>query len=61
MLPPTYFTCLDVGRAGTPDAVLAAARERTVEMFMPEVVADGDDFVLSMPPGAEALLAGRGR
>ena len=41
--------------------MLAAARERTVEMFMPEVVADGDDFVLSMPPGAEALLAGRGR
>jgi 8-oxo-dGTP pyrophosphatase MutT (NUDIX family) len=61
MLPPTYLTCLDVGRAKTPDAVLAAARDRTVEMFMPEVVADGDDFVLSMPPGAEALLADRAR
>ena len=61
MLPPTYLTCLDVGRARTPDAVLATARDRTVEMFMPEVVADGDDFVLSMPPGAEVLLADRAR
>ena len=32
--------------------VLAEARARPVEMFMPEVVEDGDEFVLSMPPSA---------
>jgi 8-oxo-dGTP pyrophosphatase MutT (NUDIX family) len=61
MLPPTYLTCLEVGQSVTPDEVLTAAHGRTVEMFMPEVVADGDDFVLSMPPGLEPLLVARGR
>ncbi|RYU14599.1 NUDIX hydrolase [Nocardioides iriomotensis] len=61
MLPPTYLTCLEVGQSTTPDEVLAAARGREVEMFMPEVVADGEDFVLSMPPDLEPLVAARGR
>ena len=60
MLPPTYLTCLEVGRSAAPDEVLAAAHGRTVEMFMPEVVADGDDFVLSLPTDLEELLAARG-
>ena len=39
------------------DAVLGEAAERSVAMFMPEVVADGDEFVLSTPPHYEALMA----
>jgi 8-oxo-dGTP pyrophosphatase MutT (NUDIX family) len=59
MLPPTWLTCLEVGQHADPDAVLAEARERTVDMFMPEVVADGDDFILSTPPRYTELMASR--
>ena len=59
MLPPTWLTCLEVGQHADPDAVLAEARGRRVEMFMPEVVADGDDFILSTPPRYAALMASR--
>jgi 8-oxo-dGTP pyrophosphatase MutT (NUDIX family) len=59
LLPPTYLTLLDVGQHGSPGEVLAESRSRRVEMFTPEVVADGDEFVLSMPPGADSLVAGR--
>ncbi|NPD04760.1 NUDIX hydrolase [Nocardioides sp. zg-1308] len=59
MLPPTWLTCLEVGQHADPDAVLAAARDRTVEMFMPEVVADGEDFILSTPPAYADLMARR--
>ena len=40
MLPPTYLTCLEVGQYADPAAVLDAARDRRVEMFMPEVEED---------------------
>ncbi len=59
MLPPTWLTCLEVGQYADPDAVLAAATGRRVEMFMPEVVADGEDFILSTPPHYAALMAAR--
>ena len=59
MLPPTWLTCLEVGQHADPDAVLAASRERTVDMFMPEVVADGEQFILSTPPVYAALMAAR--
>ena len=59
MLPPTWLTCLEVGQHDDPDAVLAAARDRRIEMFMPEVVADGEEFVLSAPPHAAALMEQR--
>jgi 8-oxo-dGTP pyrophosphatase MutT (NUDIX family) len=59
MLPPTWLTCLEVGQHADPDSVLVAARERTVEMFMPEVVADGDEFILSTPPHYTELMAAR--
>jgi hypothetical protein len=59
MLPPTWLTCLEVGQHADPDSVLAAAQTRTVEMFMPEVVADGDEFILSTPPAYAALMAAR--
>jgi 8-oxo-dGTP pyrophosphatase MutT (NUDIX family) len=59
MLPPTYLTCLDVGQHPDPEAVLSEAAGRDVDMFTPEVVADGGDFVLSMPERYAALLAAR--
>ena len=59
MLPPTWLTCLDVARHDAAADVLAEAAGRTVEMFMPAVVADGREFVLSTPPSYEALLAQR--
>jgi 8-oxo-dGTP pyrophosphatase MutT (NUDIX family) len=59
MLPPTYLTCLDVAQHATPDEVLAEAASRTVEMFMPQVVSSGDEFVLSMPARYRPLVAER--
>jgi hypothetical protein len=59
MLPPTYLTCLEIGQYADPADVLDAARERTVEMFMPEVEEDDDGGTLSIPPGLETLLATR--
>lgn len=59
MLPPTYLTCLEIGTIGAVDAVMAAAVERTVEMFMPEVEPLGDGFTLSMPEALRPLVAAR--
>lgn len=59
MMPPTWLTCLEVGQHPDPDAVLAEAQGRRVEMFMPEVMAEGDDFILSTPPAYAALMAER--
>lgn len=59
MMPPTWLTCLDVGQHADPDAVLAEAQGRRVEMFMPEVVPDGEEFILSTPPAYAALMAAR--
>ncbi len=59
MMPPTYLTCLDVGQYAGPADVLAAAAGRSVDIFTPEVVSDGEEFVLSMPAHYEPLVAGR--
>jgi 8-oxo-dGTP pyrophosphatase MutT (NUDIX family) len=59
MMPPTWLTCLDVGQHADPAAVLDEAQERHVEIFMPEVVPDGDDFILSTPARYTALMASR--
>ncbi|SFB22124.1 hypothetical protein SAMN05192575_105139 [Nocardioides alpinus] len=59
MMPPTWLTCLDVAQHADPDAVLVEAQGRRVEMFMPEVVADGDAYILSTPPAYAALMAAR--
>ena len=59
MLPPTHLTCLDVARFGTPGEVLAEAAGRAVSMFMPEVVAEGEQLYLSTPPHYASLLSGR--
>ena len=50
MLPPTYLTCLEVGQYADPAAVLDAARDRSVEMYMPEVEETEDGGTLSVPP-----------
>jgi 8-oxo-dGTP pyrophosphatase MutT (NUDIX family) len=59
MMPPTWLTCLDVGQHADVDAVLRESRERTVEIYTPEVVADGDEWILSTPPHYSALMAAR--
>lgn len=59
MMPPTWLTCLDVAQYADPDAVLVEAQGRRVEMFTPEVVADGEDYILSTPPAYAALMAAR--
>ncbi|MEZ5096328.1 MAG: NUDIX domain-containing protein [Nocardioides sp.] len=57
MLPPTYLTCLELAGFADPEAALAAAASRRVEMFMPELV-DGAEPTLSHPPWLEGLIAG---
>ena len=59
MMPPTWLTCLDVAQHADPDAVLAESRGRRVEMFTPEVIPDGEHFILSTPPAYAALMAAR--
>jgi 8-oxo-dGTP pyrophosphatase MutT (NUDIX family) len=59
MLPPTYLTCLEMGQYGDPAGVLEAARDRNVEMFMPEVEQNDEGGTLSIPPGYAQLLESR--
>ena len=56
MLPPTYLTCLEVSRFAAPSDVVAACAERDVDMFMPEVVDDGEGFTLSRPVRLDPLI-----
>ncbi|GAB3854217.1 hypothetical protein GCM10028801_07970 [Nocardioides maradonensis] len=58
MLPPTYLTCLEIAGLTPAEAVAASVRQ-DLTMFMPEVVADGEEFVLSRPPRFDRLLAER--
>jgi len=57
LMPPTYLTCLDVGRFADADALLAEAARRRVAMHTPGV--EGDR--LTLPPGGAELLRARGR
>ena len=59
MLPPTYLTCLEAGQYPDSTSALAAAGSRTVDMFTPEVITDGEDFVLSTPPAYLSLMESR--
>ncbi len=59
MLPPTYLTCLEIAQHATPDDVLAAARDRVVEIFTPEVEGSGDDATLSAPAYLAPLVEAR--
>ncbi len=59
MMPPTFLTCLDIGQHPSATVAHQAAAGRTVEIFTPEVISAGEDFVLSTPPFYEALLDSR--
>ena len=61
MLPPTYLTCLEVGSFETPDAVLEAATDRSVEMFTPAVEPLDEGYTLSLPDRLRPLVAERRR
>jgi hypothetical protein len=61
MLPPTYFTCLEIGQYATPAEVLAAAADRTVEMFTPELVDEGEEPTLSVPDQLRSLVEAHSR
>lgn len=50
MMPPTYATCLEVAGHAGPAEVLAAAADRVVEMFTPELIEVDGGFTLSAPP-----------
>ena len=50
MMPPTYLTCLEIAQHGSAASALSDATSRTVDMFTPEVISSGEDFVLSTPP-----------
>ena len=60
MLPPTYITCLEVAEHATPADVVAAARDREVTMFTPEVVEKDGEPVFTTPDWAASLLERRG-
>jgi 8-oxo-dGTP pyrophosphatase MutT (NUDIX family) len=59
MLPPTYFTCLEIAQFVSPSAVLAAAPDRDLTMFTPTVEGDGESATLSMPERMVPLLEAR--
>jgi 8-oxo-dGTP pyrophosphatase MutT (NUDIX family) len=59
MLPPTYLTCLEVAQYATPGEVLAAARDRRVAIFTPEVEGIGADATLSAPAHLAPLVEAR--
>ena len=59
MLPPTYLTCLEVAQYADPEAVLAAARGRTVEMYTPRVEEHDGGGTLAVPDRFEPLLQAR--
>jgi 8-oxo-dGTP pyrophosphatase MutT (NUDIX family) len=59
MLPPTYFTCLEIAALATPDDVLAAAPGRVVEMFTPELEGQGEAATLSSPARLAPLVEAR--
>lgn len=61
MLPPTYITSLDIAQYADPEAVIAEAARRRVEMFCPAVEEEGEHFTLTRPPHADALLEARAR
>jgi 8-oxo-dGTP pyrophosphatase MutT (NUDIX family) len=55
MLPPTYFTCLELYDLRHPADVLAAAGERDLTAVEPEAYVDGDGAYLSIPDRLVAL------
>ncbi|MEO9321983.1 NUDIX hydrolase [Nocardioides sp. C4-1] len=61
MMPPTYLNSMEVGTYPSPEAVLAAAADRSVQMFTPSVEPLGDGHTLSLPDRLRPLVAERRR
>ena len=59
MMPPTYLVSMEVGTHDSPAEVLAAAEDRTLEMFCPSVEPLGEGWTLSMPDRLRPILAAR--
>jgi len=59
MLPPTYQSCLEVAQHATAEEVLAASADRTLEMFTPDLVDDGDEAWMTSPAWMQELLRAR--
>lgn len=58
MMPPTYLTTLEVAGYADPDAVVAEAHGRVLDMHMPEPEPLGDgQFTLTLPPHLKPVLA----
>ncbi|MFT4081732.1 MAG: NUDIX hydrolase [Nocardioides sp.] len=56
LMPPTYLNCLELSGYADAAAVIAATRDRSVEMFTPEAEPVADGLVLSLLPHHAALL-----
>lgn len=55
MLPPQYFTCMELYTAPSAAHALESARERDVTPFHPEVVIEDDEAFLTTPPNFTEL------
>ncbi|MDP3892447.1 NUDIX hydrolase [Nocardioides sp.] len=55
MLPPQYCTCMELHAATSAAEAVAAADERDVRPFLPEVLLDGDRAELTTPRHFQSL------
>ena len=51
MLPPTYITLREIATFATVEAVWAAAARRRIVTVVPGVEIDGEEGLLTLPPG----------
>ncbi len=56
LMPPTYLTCLEVGRHPTAADVIAASTGRDLAMFTPTAEEDDGEMLLSFPEHLRPLL-----
>ena len=56
LMPPTYLTCLEVGRHPTAADVVAASTGRDLAMFTPTAEEEDGEMLLSFPEHLRPLL-----
>ena len=56
LMPPTYLTCLEVGRHPTAADVVAASTGRDLAMFTPAAQEEDGEMLLSFPEHLRPLL-----
>ena len=59
LMPPTYLTCLEVGRHPTAADVVAASAGRDLAMFTPTAQEEDGEMLLSFPEHLRPLLEER--